>query len=89
MSPSGDGCRHHCHVRTTAASCGLSGADCLVSGSGCLGMRGLSQEPLALESGLSRNMLMRIEWGRRGLLSERLADVAEVLGVTPGELRSD
>ena len=51
--------------------------------------RGLSQESLALESGLSRNMLIQIEWGRRGVLAERLADVADVLGVTPADLLAE
>ena len=51
--------------------------------------RGLSQEALALESGLSRNMLIQVEWGKRGLLTERLGDIAEVLGVTPGDLLSE
>lgn len=48
--------------------------------------RGLSQESLALESGLSRNMLIQVEWGQRGLLAERLGDIAEVLGVEVGDL---
>jgi transcriptional regulator with XRE-family HTH domain len=46
--------------------------------------RGLSQEALALESGLSRNMLIQVEWGQRGILAERLGDIAEVLGVGAG-----
>ena len=49
---------------------------------------GLSQEALALESGLSRNMLIQVEWGKRGLLAERLGDIAEVLGVEPADLLS-
>jgi transcriptional regulator with XRE-family HTH domain len=51
--------------------------------------RGLSQEALALECGVSRNMLIQVEWGQRGLLSERLGDIAEVLGVTASFLISD
>ncbi|MDR0837497.1 MAG: helix-turn-helix domain-containing protein [Propionibacteriaceae bacterium] len=51
--------------------------------------RGLSQEALALESGLSRNMLIQVEWGQRGLLAERLGDIAEVLGVTASYLLGD
>lgn len=41
----------------------------------------LSQEALALESGLSRNMVIGIEWGRKSVAYERLWDVADVLGV--------
>jgi transcriptional regulator with XRE-family HTH domain len=48
--------------------------------------RGLSQEALALASGLSRNMLIQVESGERGLLAERLVDLAEVLQVSPFEL---
>ena len=51
--------------------------------------RGLSQESLALESGLSRNMLIQVEWGQRGLLAERLGDIAEVLGVKVSDLFAD
>lgn len=42
----------------------------------------LSQEALALESGLSRNMIIGIEWGRKSVAYERLWDVADVLGVS-------
>ena len=49
---------------------------------------GLSQESLALESGLSRNMVIGIEWGRKSLAYERLFDIAEVLGVPVAELLS-
>lgn len=42
---------------------------------------GLTQEALALESGLTRNVLIHLEWGRRGVLFERLFDIAAVLGV--------
>lgn len=41
----------------------------------------LSQEALALESGLSRNMVIGLEWGRKSVAYERLWDVADVLGV--------
>lgn len=41
----------------------------------------LSQEALALESGLSRNMIIGIEWGRKSVAYERLWDIADVLGV--------
>ncbi|WP_081477133.1 helix-turn-helix domain-containing protein [Dietzia alimentaria] len=48
--------------------------------------RELTQESLALESGVTRNVLIQVEHGRRGLLFERLFDIAEVLGVPPGDL---
>ena len=51
--------------------------------------RGLSQEALALESGVSRNMLIQVEWGKRGILVERLGDIAEVLGVSVADLLND
>lgn len=51
--------------------------------------QGLSQEALALESGLSRNMLIQVEWGKRGLLTERLGDLAQVLGVSVADLLAD
>lgn len=41
--------------------------------------RGLTQEALALRSGVTRNVLIDIEQGRRGLLYERLFDIAEAL----------
>jgi len=48
--------------------------------------RGLSQESLALASGVSRNMLIQVELGQRGILAERLGDIAEVLGVKASDL---
>ncbi|MBY6315290.1 MULTISPECIES: helix-turn-helix domain-containing protein [Nocardiaceae] len=48
--------------------------------------RGLTQESLALESGVTRNVLIQVEHGRRGLLYERLFDIAEVLGVPASRL---
>lgn len=55
----------------------------------------LSQESLALESGLSRNMIIGIEWGRKSVAYERLWDIAGVLSVPvcklleePGEIPS-
>lgn len=48
--------------------------------------RGLTQEALALESGLSRNQLIELEHGRRGVLFERLDDLAAVLQVETGLL---
>ncbi|GKV72029.1 helix-turn-helix domain-containing protein [Pseudarthrobacter sp. NCCP-2145] len=47
---------------------------------------GLSQESLALESGLSRNMIIGIEWGRKSVAYERLWDIADVLEVPVTEL---
>lgn len=47
---------------------------------------GLTQEALALESGLSRNALIEVEHGRRGLLFERLDDLAAVLRVPSADL---
>lgn len=49
----------------------------------------LSQEALALESGLSRNMIIGIEWGRKSVACERLWDVADVLGVPVAELLTE
>lgn len=48
--------------------------------------KGLTQEALALESGVTRNVLIHVEHGRRGILYERLFDIAEVLGVPAGVL---
>jgi transcriptional regulator with XRE-family HTH domain len=48
--------------------------------------RGMTQESLALRSGVTRNVLIDVEHGRRGLLFERLLDIAEALGVAPAEL---
>lgn len=47
---------------------------------------GLTQEALALESGVTRNMLIHIEHGSRGVSFERIYDLAAVLGVEPGVL---
>lgn len=49
---------------------------------------GLTQEALALESGLSRNQLIELEHGRRGVLFERLEDIALALGVETPSLFS-
>lgn len=51
--------------------------------------RGLTQEALALQSGVTRNVLIDVEHGRRGLLYERLFDIADVLGVPPGDLLNE
>lgn len=48
--------------------------------------RGLTQEQLALLSGVSRNVLMDVEHGRRGILHERLFDIAKAVGVSASEL---
>jgi transcriptional regulator with XRE-family HTH domain len=48
--------------------------------------RGLTLEQLALTSGVSRNVLMDVEHGKRGLLYERLFDIAMALGVGAAEL---
>lgn len=53
--------------------------------------QGMTQEALALRSGVTRNVLIDVEFGRRGLLYERLFDIAEALQVpvcdllAPGE----
>jgi transcriptional regulator with XRE-family HTH domain len=51
--------------------------------------RGLSQESLALESGVARNQLIQMEHGRRGVLIERLYDIADALGVSVSEIVVD
>ena len=51
--------------------------------------RGLSQESLALESGGARNQLIQMEHGRRGVLIERVYDIAEALGVSVSEIVVD
>ncbi|MBN7300808.1 helix-turn-helix transcriptional regulator [Mycobacteroides abscessus subsp. massiliense] len=43
--------------------------------------QGLTQEQLALQSGVTRNVLIDAEHGRRGLLYERLFDIADALQV--------
>ncbi|MFF2296538.1 helix-turn-helix domain-containing protein [Arthrobacter sp. NPDC058127] len=48
--------------------------------------RGLSQEALALEAGVSRNMIIGVEWGRKSIAYERLWDLADVLEVDVAEL---
>lgn len=48
--------------------------------------RGLTQEALALDSGVTRNVLIDVERGRRGLLYERLFDIAAALGVPASQL---
>jgi len=48
--------------------------------------RGLTQEQLALLSGVSRNVLMDVEHGRRSILLDRIFDIAKALGLTAAEL---
>lgn len=50
---------------------------------------GLTQEALALESGVTRNMLIHIEHGTRGVSFERLYDLADALDVAPASLMPD
>lgn len=47
---------------------------------------GLTQESLALESGVTRNMLIHVEHGSRGVSFERIYDLAAALGVEPAAL---
>lgn len=49
----------------------------------------MTQEALALESGVTRNVLIDVEFGRRGLLYERLYDLADALGVPVNDLLAD
>ena len=51
--------------------------------------KGLTQEALALEAGISRNVLIEVEHGRIGLLYERVFDIATVLGVEVSNLIDD
>lgn len=46
----------------------------------------MTQESLALASGVTRNVLIDVEHGRRGLLYERLFDIADALGLAVGDL---
>lgn len=48
--------------------------------------REMTQEVLAEKSGVTRNILIDIEHGRRGLLYERLFDIADALDVEVEEL---
>ena len=48
--------------------------------------RSLTQEALALQSGVTRNVLIDVEHGKRSLLYERLFDLAEALEVPVAEL---
>lgn len=46
----------------------------------------MTQEALALRSGVTRNVLIDVEHGRRGLLYERLFDIADALEVNVAQL---
>lgn len=48
--------------------------------------RGLTQEALALEPGVTRNVPIHVEQGKRGLLFERLYDLAAVLDAPAADL---
>jgi transcriptional regulator with XRE-family HTH domain len=48
--------------------------------------QGMTQEALALKSGVTRNVLIAAEQGKRGLLYERLFDIAEALQVSVAAL---
>lgn len=48
----------------------------------------LSQEALGLEAGLSRSMVIGLEWGKKSIAYERLWDLADVLGVDVMDLMS-
>ncbi len=48
--------------------------------------QGRTQEELALSSGVTRNLLIDVEHGRRGLLYERPYDIAEALNVPIAKL---
>jgi DNA-binding XRE family transcriptional regulator len=51
--------------------------------------RDLTQEALALRSGVTRNVLIAVEHGRRSLLLKRLFDLADALGVPVAQLLPD
>ncbi len=48
--------------------------------------KGMTQEALALRSGVTRNVLIDVELGKRGILYERLIDIADALDVSVGDL---
>jgi transcriptional regulator with XRE-family HTH domain len=51
--------------------------------------QGLTQMSLALEAGLSRNMVIGIEFGKKSVAYERLWDIADVLDVDVRDFFSD
>ena len=46
----------------------------------------MTQEALALRSGVTRNVLIDVEHGKRGILYERLIDIADALDIPVGDL---
>ena len=46
----------------------------------------MTQQEISVKSGVSRNNIIDVEFGRRGLLYERLGDLAKALGVTASDL---
>ena len=46
----------------------------------------MTQQELSVKSGVSRNIIIDVEFGRRGLLYERLGDLAKALGVSASDL---
>lgn len=51
--------------------------------------KSLTQEALSLESGMSRNQLISVEWGQSSMAIERLFDLADAIGVEVHELLSE
>lgn len=50
---------------------------------------GLTQEGLSLEAGLSRDHLIQVEHGRKGIVVERLYDIASALDIPVREFLPD
>jgi len=48
--------------------------------------KGMTQEALALRSGVTRNVLIDVEHGKRGILYERLIDIADALDIPVRDL---
>lgn len=46
----------------------------------------MTQEQLALAAGMDRPFLVQVENGRRSLMTDRLEDLADALGVHPHDL---
>jgi transcriptional regulator with XRE-family HTH domain len=49
-------------------------------------LKGLTQEQLAVATGIDRGELSRIERGFRPLSAPKMASIAQILGCTPDEL---
>jgi transcriptional regulator with XRE-family HTH domain len=49
----------------------------------------MTQEALALASGVTRNVIIDVELGKRGLLYERLFDLADALDVSAADLLAE